>query len=105
MTHFCARRSTRPRSSKPIASHAGCAARALATSPLTSLGDSVGIVAIVSPVAGFSTGMPVPLCAAVGACSTLAIDPLPLGAFARSDSNPTGAARTTGQLASCVGVF
>jgi hypothetical protein len=54
-THFCARRRTRARPSKPSASQAGCAARARATSARTSSGVTRGIVATRAPVAGFST--------------------------------------------------
>src|SRR5918999_4188305 len=53
--HFCARRSTRPRPSKPIASHPGCAARARAASRRTSSGVSLGTLPRRWPVAGFST--------------------------------------------------
>src|SRR5712692_129432 len=58
VTHFCARRRTFARPSKPIASHSGCALRARAASALTSSADIAGTVVITSPVAGFSTGMP-----------------------------------------------
>jgi hypothetical protein len=65
VTHFWARRRIRERPSKPSASHPGCAARARATTACTSSADSTGTVAMTSPVAGFSTGMP--------SCATVAI--------------------------------
>src|SRR6266545_5850965 len=56
-THFCARRSTRPRPSKPSASHAGCAARAARASSATCSAPRSGTCAMTSPVAGFSTAI------------------------------------------------
>src|ERR1700716_2832122 len=81
VTHFCARRRTFARPSKPIASHSGCALRARAASALTSSADMAGTVVITSPVAGFSTGMPAApfVDAAAGLDSTVAIDSPSLG--------------------------
>src|SRR5579864_1891980 len=59
--HRCARRSSWPRPSKPIASQSGCAARARCAMSRSSAGPSSGTVVIISPVAGFST----PIVAAV----------------------------------------
>src|SRR4249920_747044 len=75
VTHFWARRNTFPRSSKPRASHAGCAARALATISLTSSAVRSGTVVMISPVAGFSTGIPVlvPFSVSAPRCSTVAM--------------------------------
>jgi hypothetical protein len=56
-THFCARRRTFARPSKPSASHAGWAARARAASAATPAADVTATVAIRSPVAGFSTAI------------------------------------------------
>src|SRR2546423_7504224 len=56
-THFWARSRIRPRPSKPMASHSGCASRARAAMALISAGSSRGTVVMVSPVAGFSTGI------------------------------------------------
>src|SRR5215207_9166886 len=64
MTHFCARRRMRSRPSWPSASHAGWAARARATISRTSSADRLGTDAMISPVAGFSTGMSLPLASA-----------------------------------------
>ena len=53
--------STSARPANPIASQTGCASRARATIARTSSGPRSGTVAIVSPVAGFSTGIPAPV--------------------------------------------
>src|SRR5437764_14319269 len=78
--HFCARRRTLPRPSKPIAAHSGCAARARVAIASSSAGPNTGIVVISSPVAGFSTGIVAaaepPLVSTVIRCSTLDIRPL-----------------------------
>src|ERR1700680_2800177 len=63
ISHFCARSSTRPRPSKPNASQPGCAARPRAAISVTASAPRSGMVATVSPVAGFSTGMSSPACA------------------------------------------
>ena len=56
-THFCARRNTFARPSKPSASHPGCAARARATMPGTSACGVLRTVPTMRPVAAFSTWM------------------------------------------------
>src|SRR5829696_2837685 len=71
VTHFCARRRTFARPSKPSASHAGWAARARATIARTSSALATGTVATTSPVAGFATGMP--SATEVDGCSTVAM--------------------------------
>src|SRR4051812_33126978 len=63
-------RMTSPRASKPIASQAGCAARALRASSAICSAPRSGTCAMVSPVAGFSTAIVAPLPAPlVVACS------------------------------------
>ena len=57
--------STSARPSNPIDAQIGCASRALAAIAATSPAPSAGTVAIVSPVAGFSTGIPVSVAASV----------------------------------------
>ena len=57
--------STSARPSNPTAAQIGCASRARATIASTSPGLRSATVAIVSPVAGFSTGIPVSVAASV----------------------------------------
>src|SRR5688572_29279830 len=57
MSHLRASSMIALRPSKPSASHAGCAARARSTRPATSSALMSGTWAMVSPVAGFSTGI------------------------------------------------
>ena len=70
--HFCIRRRIRPRSANPIASQAGCAARARATASVTSSGVIAGTLPISAPVAGlwtstvFPSGLPLVVTAASG---------------------------------------
>src|SRR5688572_31225329 len=60
MSHLRASSMIALRPSKPSASHAGCAARARSTSPATSSAPMSGTWAMISPVAGFSTGIVFP---------------------------------------------
>ncbi len=75
--HFCARERTFARPSKPIASHPGCASRARWAICSSCSAPSTGIVVMISPVAGFSTGIVAadapPLVSAVACWVTLAI--------------------------------
>jgi hypothetical protein len=61
ISHLRASSMTALRPSKPSASQAGCAARARSTSPATSSALMSGTWAMISPVAGFSTGIVFPV--------------------------------------------